>query len=475
MAGDDVNKNQTGDGGKKTQNEGEMIDHNSLFYLHASDYPKQMHVNDVLTNKNYNDWEQEMMNFMFAKNKTGFIDGSIKKPETKSDKYLPWMRCDTMIKGWGKKTYEFLMGLDDQFSVIKTQILAMKPTPDLSAAYHLVAEDEQQHTIASSKGADLKAGNLIGVGDCRGGLYWMGGIKEERKAMTVTIDAWHRRLRHASNIKFSRVSFLKDVSSSFNAKVCDSCNKAKLTRANYFLTIVDDYSSMNKFYKERGIVLETTCPHTPQQNGVVERKHRHLLEIARALRFEASLPTTFWGECIFTATYIVNRLPSKRINDKTPYEVLFGQKPEYDHMRVFGCMAYYKNTETNGDNFEPRGKPGVFFGYPPGKKGYKIYDLEERKMVMTRDARFVEEIFPFSKAEPKVFEQEIFEYSSLIPQCDEPHEELAKKMETDGSSIQDNEEEQTHSMEDALEDQLEDSINERENDIHASINSKSYQ
>ena len=59
-----------------------------------------MHVNDVLTDKNYGDWEQEMMNFMFAKNKTGFVDGSIKKPETKSDKYLPWMRCDAMIKGW---------------------------------------------------------------------------------------------------------------------------------------------------------------------------------------------------------------------------------------------------------------------------------------------------------------------------------------------------------------------------------------
>ena len=100
MAGDDLEKTQAGDSGKKTQNEGEMIDHNSPFYLHASDYPKQMHVNDVLTDKNYGDWEQEMMNFMSAKNKTGFIDGSIKKPEMKSDKYLPWMRCDAMIKGW---------------------------------------------------------------------------------------------------------------------------------------------------------------------------------------------------------------------------------------------------------------------------------------------------------------------------------------------------------------------------------------
>ncbi|GJX56831.1 hypothetical protein Tco_0286728 [Tanacetum coccineum] len=73
----------------------------------------------------------------------------------------PRCTCDGCECGLGEKltelkgkerTYEFLMGLDDQFSVIKTQILAMKPTPDLSAAYHLVAEDEQQRTIASSKG-----------------------------------------------------------------------------------------------------------------------------------------------------------------------------------------------------------------------------------------------------------------------------------------------------------------------------------
>ncbi|GKA67148.1 putative RNA-directed DNA polymerase [Tanacetum coccineum] len=130
---------------------------------------------------------------------------------------------------------------------------------------------------------DLEAGNLIGAGDCRGGLYWMGGIKEERKAMAVTIDAWHKCLRHASNVKLSRVSFLRDVSSSFNAKVCDSCNKAKLTRlpfsissiktsncfdlihcdiwgkyrrpsltgANYFLTIVDDYSRAQEIEEGR--------------------------------------------------------------------------------------------------------------------------------------------------------------------------------------------------------------------------------
>lgn len=55
---------------------------------------------------------------------------------------------------------------------------------------------------------------------------------------------------------------------------------------------------MADFYAKQGILLETTCPHTPQQNGVVERKHRHLLETARALMFEANLPKRFLGECI---------------------------------------------------------------------------------------------------------------------------------------------------------------------------------
>lgn len=64
--------------------------------------------------------------------------------------------------------------------------------------------------------------------------------------------------------------------------------------------------SMIEFYAQQGIILETTCPHTPQQNRDVERKHRHLLEIARALRFEANLPIKLWGECIMTSTYIIN-------------------------------------------------------------------------------------------------------------------------------------------------------------------------
>ncbi|XP_024986555.1 uncharacterized protein LOC112521796 [Cynara cardunculus var. scolymus] len=81
-------------------NGGNVVDYNSPYYLHPSNYPRQMQVNDALSDKNYADWVQEMENFLFAKNKIGFINGSIEKPEKTSKDYMPWMRVDAMIKGW---------------------------------------------------------------------------------------------------------------------------------------------------------------------------------------------------------------------------------------------------------------------------------------------------------------------------------------------------------------------------------------
>ncbi|XP_021995792.1 uncharacterized protein LOC110892971 [Helianthus annuus] len=75
-------------------------DPNSPLYLHPSDYPRQMQVNDVLTDANFIDWLQEMKNFLYAKNKIGFVDGTIPKPDQTHGTYMAWMRCDAMVKGW---------------------------------------------------------------------------------------------------------------------------------------------------------------------------------------------------------------------------------------------------------------------------------------------------------------------------------------------------------------------------------------
>lgn len=92
------------------------------------------------------------------------------------------------------------------------------------------------------------------------------------------------------------------------------------------------------FFSKHGIIHQTSCPHTPQQNGVVERKYKTLLETSRALLFQSKVPIRFWGDCLLTTTYIINRFPSRLLNNKSPYELLYGKVPSYSHLRTFGCL-----------------------------------------------------------------------------------------------------------------------------------------
>ncbi|KAL0303104.1 UNVERIFIED_CONTAM: Retrovirus-related Pol polyprotein from transposon RE2 [Sesamum radiatum] len=105
--------------------------------------------------------------------------------------------------------------------------------------------------------------------------------------------------------------------------------------------INQDYQN---FMKNEGNIHQKTCVYTPQQNGVVERKHKYLLQIARALMFQSNVPNSFWSEALLTATYILNRLPTKILNGKSPYEILYKRTPAYEHLRVFGSLCFATNT-----------------------------------------------------------------------------------------------------------------------------------
>jgi hypothetical protein len=92
------------------------------------------------------------------------------------------------------------------------------------------------------------------------------------------------------------------------------------------------------------MIHQITCVYTPQQNGVSERKNRHLFEMTRTILFQNNISKIFWSEVILTSVYLINRLPSAILNFKSPFEVLHGRKTSLDHLKVFGCTCFvYKN------------------------------------------------------------------------------------------------------------------------------------
>lgn len=127
------------------------------------------------------------------------------------------------------------------------------------------------------------------------------------------------------------------------------------------------------------IIHETSCVDRPQQNVRIERRHRNLLEMGRALRFQSGLPLQYWGDCIQTAVRITDRLPSQVLDKQSPYEVLTDTKPNYNSLRAFGCMVIAYNPDRKLEKFKPRGVPCVFLGYPKTQKGYKLLNLPLKK------------------------------------------------------------------------------------------------
>ena len=96
--------------------------------------------------------------------------------------------------------------------------------------------------------------------------------------------------------------------------------------------------SFTEYLRQFGIQHRLSYPHTPQQNGIAERKHRHITDMTRTLLATAHVPLTLWVEVALTSIHLINLLPTPTLGWTTPYTLLFGRPPVYSHLRTFGCM-----------------------------------------------------------------------------------------------------------------------------------------
>ncbi|GKE69556.1 retrovirus-related pol polyprotein from transposon TNT 1-94, partial [Tanacetum coccineum] len=131
-------------------------------------------------------------------------------------------------------------------------------------------------------------------------------------------------------------------------------------------------------------------PRTPQQNGVVERRNRTLVEAARTMLIFSKAPMFLWAEAMATACYTQNRSLIHTRHCKTSYELVHDKKPDLTFFRVFGALCYPINDSEDLGKLQPIADIGIFVGYAPSRKGYRIYNKRTRRIMETIHVQFDE-------------------------------------------------------------------------------------
>nr|GEV18596.1 retrovirus-related Pol polyprotein from transposon TNT 1-94 [Tanacetum cinerariifolium] len=179
----------------------------------------------------------------------------------------------------------------------------------------------------------------------------------------------------------------------------DAHSKYKWKR--YVLVVVDDYSqytwvqrvrtdngtkfknkTLAKFFDKVGITQQFSSIRKPQQNGVMERRNRTLVEVARTMLTFANLPSFLWAEAIATACFTQNRSIIHKHFDKTPYELINKRKPNIKFFRVFGCRCYLLNDYKDIGKLKAKGDMGVFVGYSKESATFKIYNKRTQEVIL---------------------------------------------------------------------------------------------
>jgi transposase InsO family protein len=179
---------------------------------------------------------------------------------------------------------------------------------------------------------------------------------------------------------FSRYSWLYPLHNKSDAFI--SFKKFKALVENQFSSRIKNLQSdgggefisfqFTSFLETHGIFHRISCPYTAQQNGLAERKHRHVVEMGLSLIAQSGLPQNYWVESFLTATFLINHLPTPLLNQYSPYYMLFQQQPDYSILKSFGCLCFPLLRPYVSHKLMFRSKRCIFLGYGSSYKGYSL-------------------------------------------------------------------------------------------------------
>ncbi|GJU46594.1 putative ribonuclease H-like domain-containing protein [Tanacetum coccineum] len=210
-------------------------------------------------------------------------------------------------------------------------------------------------------------------------------VNEKKYILVIVGDysrfTWVKFLRSKDEASDFTIKFLKMIQLRLKAPV----RRIRTDNGTEFVN-----QTLREYYEKVGISHETSVARSPQQNGVVKRRNRTLIEAARTMLIYAKAPLFLWAEAVATACYTQNRSIIHLRHGKTPYELLHDKLPDLSFFHVFGALCYPTNDSENLGKLQPKADIGIFIGYAPIKKAFQIYSRRTRRIIETIHVDFDE-------------------------------------------------------------------------------------
>ncbi|GJS50343.1 retrovirus-related pol polyprotein from transposon TNT 1-94 [Tanacetum coccineum] len=206
------------------------------------------------------------------------------------------------------------------------------------------------------------------------------------KYVLVIVDdhsqyTWTHFLRSKDETPGVLIDFLTLVQRGLHAQV----TTVRTDKGTEFLN-----KTLHAYFAKEGIRHETSTARTPEQNGVVERRNRTLVEAARTMLSAAKVPLFFWAEAIATTCFTQNRSLVIPRHEKTPYHIINARKPSVKFFHIFGSLCYIVRDGENLDKMKEKGDACIFVGYSTQSKAYRVFNKRTRMIVETIHVNFDE-------------------------------------------------------------------------------------